>query len=180
MAYTAPITFVNGVPLTAAQMNAIQDNIRETAVAKATTQSRHFVATGANAIAERVTVRQTVDVIGDTSSTAFTGSLTGPSTGPTVTATTGDKSLIFLHSYIRPLASGVTGLYGINISGATTRAANDQEAVGFAGDGTAALMASTAQALFFLTPGSNTFTANYRTSASSSRFDARRMCLFAL
>lgn len=180
MAYTAPITFVNGVPLTAAQMNAIQDNIRETAVAKATTQSRHFVATGTNQIAERVTVRQTVDVIGDTSSTSFTGSLSGPSTGPVVSATTGDKSLMLAHSYVRPLASGVTGLMGWAISGATTRAANDQEAVGLAGDGTTALMASTAQAVFFLTPGTNTFTANYRTSSSSSRFDGRRLCLFAL
>jgi hypothetical protein len=180
MAYTAPITFVNGVPLTAAQMNAIQDNIRETAVAKATTAGRHFVATGPNAIAERVTARQTVDVIGDVTSTTFTGTLSGPSTGPTVTATTSDKCLIMLHSYVRPLATGVTGLYGFSISGATTRAANDQEAFGVAGDGTIAVMGSTAQAIFFMTPGSNTFTAAYRTSSSSSRFDGRRMCVFAL
>ena len=180
MAYTAPITFVNGVPLTAAQLNAIQANILETAVAKATTLSRYFVATGPNALAERAASRQTVDTIADTTSTTFTGSLTGPSTGPTVTVTCGDKALVTCHSYIRPLTAGQAGFFGFAISGATTRAANDQESLGFAGDGTAALMSSMAQLIMFLTPGSNTFTANYRTTGGTSRFDGRRLCLFPL
>lgn len=180
MAYTAPITFVNGVPLTAAQMNAIQDNIRETAVAKATTASRYFAVTGPNAIAERALVRQTVDVVADTTSTSYTGTLTGPSTGPTVTATSGDKAIVGVYSYVRNTVAGQSALASYAVSGATTRASTDADAVLSVGDGTVAIQATCTTASFFMTPGSNTFTMQFRVSGGTGRFDNRRLWVYPL
>lgn len=51
MSYSAPHTFVTLELVTAAAMNAIQDNIKETAVAKSTTAGDMTYATGANALA---------------------------------------------------------------------------------------------------------------------------------
>ena len=53
MAWTTLPTYTDGTALTAAMLLAIAANINETAVAKATTAGRFFVATGPNAIAER-------------------------------------------------------------------------------------------------------------------------------
>lgn len=53
MAWTAPITFVNGM-LPASQLNQmLRDNMNETAPAKATTAGGYFASSGVNTIAER-------------------------------------------------------------------------------------------------------------------------------
>ena len=129
MAYTAPITFVNGVPLTAAQLNAMQDNIRETAVAKATTAGRYFAVAGPNQLVERAVTRDTVDVIADTSSTSYTATLSGPSSGPVINSTCGERMIVGIHSYCRNLSGTGSAHASYAISGATTVAASDRVAV---------------------------------------------------
>lgn len=79
MVWTAPVTYVSGQPLTAAQLNtALRDNMNETAPAKALRASGYFAANGANSIAERIIRRSFVrDSISVTSSTYVSAS-SGP------------------------------------------------------------------------------------------------------
>lgn len=181
MAYSTPLTAVSNATLTAAQWNAsVRDNILETAPAKATTAGRIFVATGTNAIAERVISTAVVTTGESTSSTTPTDLTTS---GPAVTATTGANALVFISCEINNNTSSAFSQAAYAVSSATTiaaditrgielraAAANQQVRMGIAHLETA------------LTPGSNVFTMKYWASSGggSGLFQNRRIIVMAL
>lgn len=179
MAWTAPMTAISGSVFTAAQFNQfIRDNLLETAPAKATTEGRYFVAGGPNSINERAWDTQIINTIESTSSTSYTDLATA---GPSVTVTTGTRAFIFVTAQLVCDTSGQTARTTFAVSGATTRAETDTEAlmnlrVATGNDHRASVLTG----LGGLTPGSNTFTMKYRTSgASTSTFGNRRILVMA-
>lgn len=175
MAWTAPMTAISGSVFTAAQFNSfVRDNLNETAPAKATTEGRYFVAGGPNTISERAWDTTIINTIESTASTSYTD-LTTP--GPAITLTTGTRAFIFVTSQLVCDTSGQTARTTFEVSGATTRAATDTEALMNLRVATGNDQRSTVvTGLGGLTPGSNTFTMKYRTSgASNSTFGNRRI-----
>lgn len=176
MAWSAPMTAVANTAFTAAQFNTyVRDNFLETAPAKATAVSNFFAATGANAIAERVPSQDFVTNPETTSSTSYTDLSTA---GPSVTVTTGTKALVlFGAAFRRTSASSSSSVrMSYEVSGATTRAADDNASLGAIGlwvDGNQYVKASSHSLETGLTPGSNTFTAKYRVSSGTGTWDDR-------
>lgn len=183
MAWNSPLTFVTGNVLTAAQLNAqVRDNMSETAPAKATTAGRLIVTTGANAVAERDVVTDSVATSQTTSSTSYVDLATA---GPAVTVTTGTKALVTIMSRVTSDTAGGAAFATYAVSGATTIAAADY---------TRGLVftISTANQLqrigvsyleTGLTAGSNTFTMKYRaggTASSTAAFASRTIIVQAL
>jgi hypothetical protein len=148
-----------------------------TPAAVATTAGSIFVATGANAIAERLIQQQIVDTSQTTSSTSYAALATA---GPLVAATTGTQALVWINSTIANSASN-TSAASFAISGATTTAADDTWDIQQDG-GTGAANRYSSCALMPLTPGSNTFTMLYKVSsgASTGTFSRRRIQVLAL
>lgn len=179
MAWTSPMTFTAGTTLTAAQLNThLRDNLLETAPAKATTAGRIFVATGANAIAERAIETATVATNQTTTSTSFTDLAT---TGPAVTLTTGTRALVFITAGVDNTSAGANSLAAAAVTGATTDAAADaraalhESAIANAGERATSLHMFTG-----LTAGSNTFTMRYRVTAGTGSWENRQIVVIAL
>lgn len=179
MAWTAPMTAVAGNAFSAAQFNTyVRDNLLETAPAKATTAGSYFVATGSHSIAERAFVRATnFTDTGSTTATDFTPTLTSGGTNPSVTVTTGSRAIVIIGAQMTT-AGTITGgsgtiwcVLGYAVSGATTIAATEDEGMsfrntsGFTGE---SLNTTRASFLTSLTPGSNTFTLQYKTAGSAT------------
>jgi hypothetical protein len=179
MAWTAPMTAISGSVFTAAQFNTfVRDNLNETAPAKATTEGRYFVAGGPNSISERAWDTDIINTIESTNSTSYTDLTT---TGPSVTLTTGTSAFVFVTAQLVCDTSGQTARTTFAVSGATTRAELDSEAmlnlrVATGNDQRSSVLSGVGG----LTPGSNTFTMKYRTSgASISTFGNRRILVMA-
>ena len=118
---------------------------------------------------------------GTTTSTTF-GNLTGSGVGPAVTIDTGTTVYVdvFASFFNDSSALGFTGV-GFAISGATTKAANDAEAIlgGFGANGE--LYQFGGRVLVTgLTAGSNTFTMKYRVSAGTATIQRRNICVTAI
>ena len=174
MAWTAPMTAVAGNAFTAAQFNTyVRDNLLETAPAKATATGGHFVSTGANAIAERFPQAALVSANESTSSSSY-GDLT--TVGPSVTVTCGTTVLISIYSSLQSITASALPHMSYAISGSTTVAAADAQAVSFQ---SATAGQSARIGMTFLrtgmTPGSNTFTAKYRANGGTGGFVDRRI-----
>jgi hypothetical protein len=171
--FTLPI--FTAATLTVAQMNIIRDNLMSTAPAMATLPGQYFAATGVNAIVARRAVRTEVDVIGTTTSTAYTPNLTpvggGTTNGPVVTADSSSHGELHITSYVRNTDASDMALMSYVISGATTLVASDKRSLG----SIYATYATMVMRHSGLIPGSNTFTANYRTAAggTTGQFDGR-------
>ncbi len=167
MAWSSPITFVTGETLTAAQLNTyVRDNLNETAPAKATTPGGIFVATGANAIAQRVPAGATVSSAQTTSSNSFVDLAT---VGPSVTLTTGTQAIVSIYSAMAVDTSNNQAESAFAVSGATSIAASSARCIQI--DGTPAGDEIRFGATFFqsgLTSGTNTFTMKYRTATSGT------------
>jgi hypothetical protein len=167
MAYQTPLTAVSNSTLTAAQWNAsVRDNLLETAPAKATAAGRIFVATAANAIAERAVGHASVLTQQTSASASFTNLTT---VGPTATITTGTTVICVLSTLQRVDAAGSFAYMGVEVSGASTVAATDSESVvyesGAAADNS---QMSYVFPLTGLTAGSNTFTAKYKVAGGGT------------
>jgi hypothetical protein len=165
--------------LTAAQWNAsVRDDLLLTAPALATTAGSIFVATGANTIAQRPVLSDTVTTLETTNSTAYVNVAT---VGPTVTATTGSLALLLNACQIANTISGETAAASWVMTGATAVAATDDNSINM--DVAAAnqdLRASDVRRLTGLTPGSNTVTMVYRVTAGIGSFRRRHMVLIGL
>lgn len=166
MAWVAPITFVAGNVLTAAQMNAIQTNLLETAPAKATTAGGIFVATGTNAIVQRLVSQTEVVTSESTASTTYVALATAQA----VTLTTGTQAIVLISAQLTNATAGNESHMAYAISGATTVAAADSSSLMYVpATGSTHFLAATR---FFyhtgLTAGSNTFTAQFRSSAATN------------
>ena len=178
MAWTAPMTFTDGVPLTAAQLNThLRDNLVETAPAKATTEGGYFVSTGPNSITERLTVSAIVPNLDTTSSTSFTD--LDATDGPTVSVRTGSKAFVIISGLMRVNnTTTAVSRMSYEVSGASSISAADNFSI--RNTGAAAIMPSFAHVVENLTPGNNTFTAKYRVSSSTGEFSTRRITVFPL
>jgi hypothetical protein len=177
MAWTAPQTWAANAVLTAADLNIhLRDNMLETMPAKAVTEGSIFVTSGANSIVERQIVTARVTTSQSTSSTSYTNLAT---VGPTVSVTTGTGAIIFHSCSVQNNGSGFSSM-SWDISGATTRAALDADAIRH--DGVAASnpwkLGVTDIVTAVLTPGVNTFTAKYKAeSGSTATFADRFICV---
>lgn len=176
MAWSTPLTAVPTSPLTAAQWNAsVRDNLLETAVAKATTASGFFVATGTNTLAQRVPNSDNVSTDQATSSTSY-GNLA--TTGPTVTATTGVSALVMLGSWMTNATGGARSIMSYAMSGATSAAAQDitSASVQITTSSSSCYVGSSRAYLHTgLTAGSTTFTSQYKVSAGTGNFTQRTL-----
>lgn len=176
MAWTSPKTFISGDVLTAAELNVhLRDNLNETAVAKATTAGRIFVASGANTVAQREVASSFTQA-----SINITGTSYG-SSGPTVTVTTGTRALVFYGCHMRHATANNAPLMSVSVSGATTIAADDAWAL--ISDGQPALnpiKAMSARLFKTLNAGSNTFNMQYRVAAGNADFERRELVVIAL
>jgi len=166
MAWTAPRTWVTSEVVTAAHLNAhVRDNLLETAPAKATTNGGIFVATGANAIAERVRGFTAGDgnYVGTGSSDDTYLSLDSGSWGSgatvSVAVTTGTSALvIYGANLLAQSVATVETTISYRITGATSVAVSDVWAVRMTMD-SAIFMRSMSRVNLHtgLTAGANTF-----------------------
>lgn len=175
------MTAVANTAFTAAQFNTyVRDNLNETSPAKATTAGSLFVATGLNAIAERIPDADTVSTSESTASTSYTD-LTTP--GPAVTVTTGTKAMIFIVASLANNTNGQNSTMSFAVSGATTLAANDDWSLGLrTSTGTSTVDGRMASMLMMttLTGGSNTFTAKYKVNGGTGNFNDRHIVVLPL
>lgn len=173
------MTAVSGSVYTAAQFNTfVRDNLNETAPAKATQPSRLIVTDGANSIAERDLVEDSITTAETTASTTF-ADLATP--GPSVTVTTGSKALVIITAMMSNSTVNGINIATFEVSGATTSAANIVRAVENTSSTANAVLRASATTLFSsLTPGSNTFTMKYQVNAGTGTFQRRNIAVLAL
>jgi hypothetical protein len=173
MAWTAPMTAVANAVFTAAQFNThVRDNLLETSPAKATTAGSIFVATGTNAIAERTPATALVATSQATTNTSYTDLAT---VGPAVTVTTGVAALVHINCSLFNATATNGSFMSYAVSGASTVAASDSRSLSIINNGT---VTGNSYGISFLqtdlTPGSNTFTAKYRSTAATNATFADR------
>ncbi len=181
MSWSTPLTAVANATLTAAQWNAsVRDNLAETAPAKATTAGGIFVATGLNAIAQRIVTSSYVSPgLETTTSTTYT-TLTTP--GPVVTVTTGANALVLMSCTLFNNSAGGQSFMALVVSGASSLAASDTKSMRFESSAASDTYSTTYAYLeTSLTPGSNVFTANYKIAVGgTSTFTDRRLTVLPL
>lgn len=179
MAWTAPMTAVANAVFTAAQYNAhVRDNLLETAPAKATAAGNYFVATGVNAIAERVISTSRVNTSQTTASTSYTDLATA---GPAVTVTTGTRAMVWTNCQLQNSVDSAGTHASVTVSGASSIGASDAAAISL--DGVLAAnpwRLGTCYMFDTLTAGSNTFTMKYRVSAGTGTFHRRHIIVMPL
>lgn len=181
MAWTTPITAVVNSIFTASQWNTgVRDNFLETAPGISTTTGRLIVSNGPNSVEQREIAQTTNDAAGTTTSTTYTATLTGGGTSPAVTVDCGFHALIFMSSAIANSSTN-SSVLSFAVSGNTTSAAADSRALIMDG-GTAKDDRMGVTNLFgnLSSPGSHTFTMQYKVSASTGTFTRRRIQVIAL
>lgn len=154
----------------------MRDNLNETAPAKATAAGQIFVSTAAHSIAARTVAADYIATSETTTSTTYTDLAT---TGPSVTATTAASAIVATYCNANNSA-GQAAWMSYAISGATSDASNDNRALELQGSGN-----QRAGASFFhsaiLTPGTNTFKAEYRvTTTGTGTFSVRRLMVIPM
>jgi TPP-dependent 2-oxoacid decarboxylase len=177
MAWTVPITFTAGRTVTASMLNTyLRDNLSELAPHKATTEGSYFVGTAAHTIAERTPQRGFVSTSETTTSTSYTNLAT---TGPSVTCETGTSAFVFHAVQLaNSLSSGLSACSWA-ISGDTTRAAQDSTSIIIDGAGAGQHMRmADVDFLTTLTPGTNTFTEQYKVGSGTGTFVNRAIMVF--
>lgn len=174
------MTAVAGAVFTAADFNThVRDNLNETAVAKATTAGRIFVATGENSLAERVIASNSINTsTGDITNTGYDDATNDP--GPTVTVTTGTSALVFWSA--RAFNEAAMTYISVAVSGATSIAADDRWGIGAPAPAinTHILRCGTHYMFTSLTAGSNTFTMQFRTTSGTSTVVNRQLFVIPL
>lgn len=181
MAYSTPLTATSNAPLTSAQWNAsVRDNMLVTPAALATTTGRLFVATGANAIAERAISSAVVAAQQGIASVTFTDL---PTAGPAVTVTTGANALVFAQALVSGSTNTAFTGFAVTVSGASTIAAADADGFMFVPPAASGAGVRGTIAIHYpgtLTPGSNTFTMKYRASAGTVTCSDRKLTVIGL
>lgn len=176
MAWTAPMTAVAGNAFTAAQFNTyVRDNLLETAPNKATAAGGFIVTTGVNSIDQRFPQAALTSAAEQTSApSASYGDLN--TVGPSVTVTCGTTVLISIYASLQSVTAGAHPHMSYGITGNTTVTATDATAIAYQ---SSTAGQSTRIGMTFLrtgmTPGSNTFTAKYRSNTGTGSFSDRRI-----
>lgn len=119
----------------------------------------------------------TVNTEQDTSSTSYADLATA---GPAVTITTGTKALVIITTQIKN-GNGEPAFMSFAVSGATTTAASDTNAIELNNSVASARYRWSAATSVTLTAGSNTFTAKYRSqSGAAATFSNRQIFVINL
>jgi hypothetical protein len=177
MAWTAPFTAISGTPYTAAQFNGFRDSMLETEVTRAQTVGGYSVTVGMNQLAERVPGSGFVDPGSPdtTISTSYTD--LDNTTGPAVSVITGETAWVSMYASLQN-ASVVASFMSYRVDGATTQDPGDDHSIQMTnadggGQRVGAVIFHTG-----LTPGLNTFTAQYRVSSGTGTYAVRRLAVF--
>lgn len=144
---------------------SVRDNLLETEAAKATAGT-YFVSAGGNAINTRLATGATVNDAVATGSTTY-ADLPG-SFGPQVSVVTGTSALVMWGCRIgNPGNIASSARMSVEISGASSIAATDDHAAGSVNQSSTGARILLGQSFLYtgLNPGTNVFTAKYRTSA---------------
>ncbi|MFJ9413033.1 hypothetical protein ACIRPT_02565 [Streptomyces sp. NPDC101227] len=180
MAWTAPLTWTPNQVLTAAQLNThLRDNMLETEAAKATGGGGYFVATGANAIAERQAAHAETTASSTTTATTYGNLADGINTS--VTVTTGPQCLILWGCHMQASTTTSITQCSITWSGASAGSADDSYAAYRKLQNYSAYPAQFMHHLWVtgMTPGSTTFTLKYRIlNGGTGTFSTRRIAVF--
>lgn len=123
----------------------------------------------------RVFSRPTEDLISaseTTTSTAYTDLAT---VGPTVTLETGDAATVDVYGGLTNSTVAAISFMGFAVSGATTRAAADPEALQLGVASGSRLSGSASFLITGLTAGTNTFRAKYRVDSGTGTFYTRKI-----
>jgi hypothetical protein len=179
MAWTTPFTAISGTPYTAAQFNGFRDSMLETEVSRAQTVGGYCVTVGMNQLAERIPGSGFVDpgTADHTTSTSYTD--LDNTTGPVVSVITGETAWVSLYASIQN-SGAVASFMSYRIDGATTQDPGDDHSIQLTNGG-GAFGGQRIGAMIFhtnLTPGLNTFSAQYRCSSGLGTFAARTLAVF--
>lgn len=174
------MTATAGNVLTAALWNAnVRDNFLETAPAKATTAGSIFVATGANAIAQRIPQADAVATSETTGSTTYAALATF---GPSVTVTSGTTAIVMFGCHLQNDTSASRSYCSYAVSGNTTSASSDARAIWYQASAVAAQSRIGNSYLHTgLTAGvGNIFALQYRVSGNTGTFVNRSIAVIPL
>lgn len=178
MVWVSPMTFIANTPLTAAQMNTfMRDNLNETEAARATTAGSLFWSTTDNSIRERPVRGGDMWAFGTTASTSYVDLTTF---GPTVTVDTGQYALVMFSVAMQNAGSDEACYANYYITGATEASHDPLSELTVWGGSARQARTMSVSWCTNLTPGSNTFTLQYRVSAGTGQFDHRHMVVIAL
>lgn len=184
MAWSTPMTAVSGTMYTAAQYNTyVRDNLLETGVAKVTAAGQMVISTGPQQLAARgVAANRVTGGSQQTAATSLGDNLT--TVGPTVTLTTGSSVLVLLTAFIMNTTAGGGGYMGYLISGSTSIAGTFERSLRLmSGSASERSRATAAVWQTGLTPGSNTFKAQYSAvpgNGGNADFDEREIAVIPL
>jgi hypothetical protein len=179
MAWSAPLTAVDGVEFTASQYNIyIRDNMLEMGIAKATAATQYFCSTGTNKLAAYTAKTATVATSQTTTSTEYTNLST---TGPSVTVDHGKTAMVFLACEMSNSSADLQSAASFSASGTSHVSAHDSYRL--VADGTAASQPSRYSMVRLvgkLTTGTSTFTMKYRVGGGTGTFLNRTITVFPL
>jgi hypothetical protein len=197
MAWSSPLTATTNMKLTAAQWNQYyRDNMLETEAAKATAAPEvasdpdsatevvpgtFFVATAANAIAER-RVTEGSNSVGDEDTTSSTSYTDLDNYGPAISVVTGTAAIVMITCEVRNTSAASGAAYvDFDVSGATTRASSDTTALiadGYSTSSADVNRRSVFTRLTTLTAGTNVFTMKYRVASGTGAFRKRQILVW--
>jgi hypothetical protein len=182
MAWTAPLTAVDGLEFTASQYNTyIRDNMLEMAVAKATTVSQYFTSEGANKVSPRQAKSSVVATSETYGSTEFGDLATH---GPEVTVVHGEVAMVFIAASMANSAADTQSVASFAVVGASSISPHDSWKIKV--DGTPADQTSRfsmCRLVKLKTPGTSTFTMKYRRGGAegvTGTFANREICVLPL
>jgi len=121
------------------------------------------------------------NVLATTASTSYITGMTGDGTALSVTLTTGTTALVMISGQIFNSGAGNASYISVSVSGATTLAAADaQSAAANVGGVNYGQSLNRTQIITGLTPGTNTFTLNYRVGAGTGSHNNRDITVVGL
>jgi len=173
------MTAVAGATFSASQFNQyVRDNLNQTAVALATAADQFFMSTGVNALAARTGGGATVATSQNTGSTSYVNLTT---VGPAVTMTTGTVATAWFAANCSNDTTNAATDVSVAVSGASSVSANDAWRTVLDGV-TAGNISRYAGFHRFtgLTPGSNTFTVQYKVGSGTGTFSAREIAVIPI
>lgn len=183
MAWTVPMTFIDGTVLTASQLNTnLRDNFLETVPAKSTGNggagAGYFSVQGPYQLAERGIAYHEVNSSQTTTQNSFANLAT---VGPTVSVITGTHAWVLFSAEQGSNVNGKETSVSVEVSGATTIEADDNNSVTLS-SGNGSRNSRTHFAVFTdLTPGRNIFTLKYKVAddGATGTFLNRRIWVMA-
>lgn len=178
MAWSAPMTAASNATFTAAQFNQyVRDNLLATEAALALNTGGLFVATGSNAIAQRLVDGSSYAPYETTASTAYTALTHATS----ATAVTGTQALAFWSCGMANSTANTGSYCSVAVSGVSTVAATDDWATSVNGVSANLTIKRGMFNLFTgLTPGQNIFSLQYRVLSGTGSFGNRTISVIPL